>query len=440
MPPINYDNRYPVLYAQNISRNDSAPIDAGDDRGDLEKLEAFARQNMFPLKFELNKLPVMVREPKKKDNPSEDDPRYGRADNLGRLGPNDMAQRKKIANAGLKLFKSLRLQEKAKTNIESVKLFVEEELAKDKIKLSDIVSEEIWLANEKNIETLILNHVQLGPETGAVDKKTNQPLREAIITKRQNRYSFKSTSEARHIEFLKMLDDFFNQGVYEGEILKDTISETRILKLNQFLSKQVHRENLTVNKEGTSIKADLEMKTQNLTTRQRTLVAYYLWALAEYARVNTRQFILLTHSNYDSIDIDEKTLGDSVYLQNMRYLYNVLADCTGNTYDLILEINKQLDPDIAATMTFFDKIRDGDEYFISGAFLRAKDSYDAAADQNAKRRNKSPEDFYSVAIAVRLKNLKLATGFGAEITGRAFRKSSVLLIRYPCEKKESLHV
>jgi ribosomal protein L31E len=224
MPPINYDNRYPVLYAQNISRNDSAPIDAGDDRGDLEKLEAFARQNMFPLKFELNKLPVMVREPKKKDNPSEDDPRYGRADNLGRLGPNDMAQRKKIANAGLKLFKSLRLQEKAKTNIESVKLFVEEELAKDKIKLSDIVSEEIWLANEKNIETLILNHVQLGPETGAVDKKTNQPLREAIITKRQNRYSFKSTSEARHIEFLKMLDDFFNQGVVDDVLDTSLIS------------------------------------------------------------------------------------------------------------------------------------------------------------------------------------------------------------------------
>jgi len=427
LPNVPIKNQYSnsFLVAQNIARADGLETagTAGESGEALHKLDLFVREKMFPLKTQLNKLPVVVTKPKKTDG--SDDPNYSRNDNLGRLESNQMKARIAIAEGGLRQFKSLQLQEKAKNNIEAVRQFVEKELAKDKIKLSDLVREDLLLADEKNIETQILNHVAMtGPEQKFTLKKKNKKgeeveidltVRDVAITTRQNKFSGNTSVKTRRIEFLKLLDNLFNEGLYQGRLLQENLTDEGLL---YFLANQVHNEKLTVNKEGTSLKEDLEIRTRHLTPAQKSLVAYYLWSLAEYARINTRQFILLTHLNFGSIEMDAEKLGDAAYLQNTRYLYNILGDCTGNLYDLILTVNEQLDPDIAATMVLLDKIKDGDGALVGGDFTKAQESYESAAVKNNKRRNKTPDDFYTQAIQMRQRNLNQAIAFAAKITGR----------------------
>jgi len=324
-------------------------------------------------------------------------------------------KRADLAKKALEKIDRLELKNHADRNMKNVYQAVKSQFTqKGEILASDLVHPLYWQADFNVLAVLLMRNVKMGEQQAKIETHGKY---DALFKGK----AALAVLEDKFVNFIDQLrKNRFNDGqneywIKENKLYQGKGSTEKVDGVYHFLVLELYDKHLKA-RDGLSPKEYLKQKTEEMTDPDRRyLLAYYLLAVAEYARVNTALFALENkyHVYYSSARKDNR--------KHVDLAYEVMTSLASRIFVNAREQAGKLDPEFNAIVQVIKHLDDGDRLLRGKNFSRAREEFERAQNANSGRLDaKDENDHLTQLIEERmryLEDLAWIKGLSEKLTG-----------------------
>jgi len=345
----------------------------------------------------------------------------------------DLIKDKKIKIKTLiKEIEGMNLESKAKKNVEKVRALILKDFNESGQKLDDLAHPYYWIPEFEVVAHQLMNHVVLGEKYAASVKGDSVPERGVTIVPNGSKAALlkpkagESKDQFRQrVEktFAKFIDDLHDGKYQEARLEDDVDHDGPEGGVAHFLKHIVFKDNIIYQGKNASPQKYIREKLESLNQSQKTLLAYYLWSIAEYSRVKTLMHYLhgkLNRASYYEYATPATVNGKALdpNRKYLRQIYEIQSDITSQVFTMAKELTGDLDPDIQIKLDALLALEEGDKALRNGNYAEARRQYQQASSINSNRKNKPQNDHLTGLIERKIEGLDWLDGTHRRLTAK----------------------